>query len=193
MKYLLLLYPIQPYVDVFISGESPEEKLKLAILYQRIIRERYPDFQVVCVFFSKPCETKEPDLSQKWDHFLLEKRYIIRACGVTFIDHCKERIYPEESKILALCPGRIDELIVGGFHFSDCVDKLAKYAHELRIKVFVDEDLTELFLYGAGGKRGIPISRKASRRRIRRHLRRSGALLEFIRESRRERPWLVQP
>lgn len=191
VKYLLLLYPIQPYVDVLIDGEPPEVKARSAALYKEIVRKRYPDFQVVCVFFSKSGERKEPDLTQKWNLFSLEENYIIGACGVTFTDHCDNRTYPKESDILALCPDPIDELIVSGFHFHDCVEKIAKYAHKQGIQVFVDEDLTELFFYGAG--RGIPISRAASIRKTKRLLRESSFLLGFARENRKGRPWLIQP
>lgn len=190
MKYFLLLYPIQPYVDVFINGEPPEEKVRFAEFYQKLIQKRYARFQVVCVFFSKPGEIKESDLSQRWNHFPLKEDYIIGACGVTFTDHCERRVYPKEGDILALCPGPIDELIVAGFHFSDCVEKMANYAHEQGIQVFVDENLTELFFYEARGN--IPISREASIKRTKRLLRES-SLLDFVRKNRKGRPWLVQP
>jgi len=189
VKYLLLLYLIQPYIDVFIGEEPPDVKKKFAALYKKIVRERYPGFQVVCVFFSKPSEKKEPDLSQKWDIFSLEESYTIEACGVTFADHCDNQTYPKENDILELCPGPIDELIVSGFHFSDCVEKIAKFAHKQGIQVFVDEDLTELFFYGI--KMGVPISREASIRRTKKLFRES-LLLDFVRENRKGRPWLVQ-
>ncbi|MCH8741713.1 hypothetical protein IH779_02335 [Patescibacteria group bacterium] len=190
MKYILLLYLIQPYVDVRIGEESPETKARFAALYKKIVRERYPGFQVVCVFFSEPGEKKKPDISQMWDLFSLEENYTIGACGVTFTNHCDKREYPKESDILALCPDPIDELVVSGFHFSDCVESIAKYAHEQGIQVFVDEDLTELFFYGID--RGIPISREASIRRTRRLLNKS-LLQNFARKNREGRPWLVQP
>ena len=190
MKYLLLLYLIQPYVDVLIGEEPPDDKARFATLYKKIVRERYPGFQVVCVFFSKLGEKKEPDTSQKWNLFSLEESYIIEASGVTFADHCDNQTYPKESDILALCPDPIDELIVSGFHFSDCVEKIARYVHEQGIQVFVDEDLTNLFFYGTKG--GVPVSRAASIRRTKKSLRES-SLLDFARESRRGRPWLVQP
>ena len=185
----MLLYLIQPYVDVFIGREPPEVKTRFAALYKKIVQERYPGFQVICVFFSEPGKKEEPDLSQKWDLFSPEENYTIGACGVTFTDHCDKRVYPKESDILLLCPDPIDELIISGFHFSDCVEKIARYAHEQGIQVFADENLTELFFYGT--KRGIPISREASLRRTRKLLKKS-SLLDFARKKREGRPWLVQ-
>ncbi len=52
--------------------------------------------------------------------------------------------YPDQNYILNQL-GTLNHLRIGGFHIWDCVEKLAKRAHERGINVLVDEDLTQLF------------------------------------------------
>lgn len=52
--------------------------------------------------------------------------------------------YPNQDYILnQLLP--VEILRIGGFHMWDCVEKLARRAHERGMDVLVDEDLTEFF------------------------------------------------
>jgi len=53
-------------------------------------------------------------------------------------------IYPRSDAILNQV-GDAEYLVVAGFHFGDCVDKVAKRSHERGVKTLVDSDLTELF------------------------------------------------
>ena len=199
MKSILILYPIQPYADALVDKEElPEVKIRYAEIYQELIRKRYPDFQMICMMFSAPEDLAKPDISQLWKGFSVNGDDIIGACGVTFEDHCKKRIYPKEEKILDLCPQPMEELVVTGFHLWDCVDKVTKYAYNQDINVLVDEDLTELFFFSTWGSRGfpvfkIPVSREESLRRTGRQLRKAGGFfLEDARKERKKRPWMAQ-
>ncbi len=192
MKYLLILYPIRPYVDVLIGSWFRKEYKKFALLYKDMIKKRYSNFKVICVFFSKDGETNNPDTAQDWDMFSQEKNYTIGACGVSFYDHCKKEIYPNPKRIISLCPKPIDELVIGGFHLWDCVDKTAKCAFEQGIKVSVDEDLTELFFSSVRlGK--IPVSRETSIKNSKLQLNKAGSLfLKMACEARKDKPWMFQ-
>lgn len=199
MKVLLILYPIQPYVNVLIGKEEqPEVKAKIAGFYQTLIRKRYPGFQRVFALFSDTENLAKPNISQLWEGVRSQNGDIIGASGVTFENHCENKVYPKESNILALCPKPIDKLVIGGFHLWDCVDKTAKYAYRRGINVSVDEDLTELFFYQVKNSKGdpflrIPISKKKSLEITRKQLNRAGSgLLEYTREARIKRPWLIQ-
>ncbi len=197
MKVLLILYPIQPYVDVLIGKkEPPEVKAKIAGFYQMLIRKRYPGFQRVFALFSDEKDLTRPDISQLWEGVHPQKGDIIGASGVTFENHCENRVYPKESDILALCPKPIDELVVGGLHLWDCVDKTAKHAYQQGIDVSVDEDLTQLFFHQVRNSKGepflrIPISREKSLEKRRNELSRAG-YLEAVRKERSKRPWFAQ-
>ena len=52
--------------------------------------------------------------------------------------------YPSQDYILNQL-GPVSTLRIGGFHMWDCVEKLARRAHERGLGVLVDEDLTEFF------------------------------------------------
>jgi hypothetical protein len=199
MKSILILYPIQPYADALVDKEElPEVKVRYAEIYQELIRKRYPDFQMICVMFSASGDLAKPDISQLWKGFSVNGSDIIGACGVTFEEHCKKRIYPKEEKILDLCPQPVEELVVTGFHLWDCVDKAAKHAYNQGINVLVDEDLTELFFFSTRGPRGIPVpkipvSKKESLEQTRKRLEKAGSyFLENGRAERKKRPWMVQ-
>ncbi len=195
MRFLLVLYPIQVFVDSYVPKELPlETRRRYAEIYQRLLRGRYPDFRVVWIMFS--CPLGKPDMSQLWDGILIKESDIVGACGVTFDKFCKEEIYPDPQVILNFCP-EPEELIIGGFHFGDCVERVAKYAHEKEINVLVDDNLTEHFFKitrksGWNPSETISLSRKKIGEKIREFHADSPYELEKHREWRKSRPWLVK-
>jgi len=52
--------------------------------------------------------------------------------------------YPSELYLLAQL-GNVDELVVGGYHYSSCVKRVAEAALNNGINTLVDLDLTDLF------------------------------------------------
>jgi hypothetical protein len=199
MKSVLVLYPIQPYADVLMGEkESPEIKVKYAQLYEHLVRNRYPGFRIIWVMFSKPNSCGIADLSQLWSGISIKKSDIVCSCGVSFEDHCGLKRYPNPRIILDACPQPIEELIIGGFHLWDCVEKVARYAHEKAINVLVDEDLTEIFFGRIRGCDGIPsssripLSREESQEAIRKRFIESSPLLfTWAQEARKGKPWLA--
>jgi hypothetical protein len=190
MKYVLILYPIDSYIDFLINPffGGKEEKL---IYYKKIIKSRYPDFKVVCVLFSKQNNANDPDFSQLSGLFKAEKDYSFGACGISFKNHCKNKTYPKPKDIINLCSEPIDELIVGGFHIWDCVNKVARFAYKQGIKVVVDEDLTQFFFLEENSNE-IPISREVSAERRKKRLKEgSRCLFEYARKKREKTPWVA--
>jgi hypothetical protein len=60
--------------------------------------------------------------------------------------HKKEKIYPDPEYIFSQLPPEIDNLMIGGFHFDDCVERIAAAAYLKRYGyVWVDEDVTDFF------------------------------------------------
>lgn len=200
MKALLVLYPIQPYANILMGEkESPEIKIKYAQIYQRLICKRYPDFQLIWMMFSDLQSPEKPDMSQLWQGISIKKDDIVWACGISFDEHCKNKLYPNPKTILDACPQPIEELIIGGFHFWDCVEKVAKYAYEQGISVLVDDDLTEFFFCKVRNHKGvpspsrIPLLQAESIKKDRKQFIESGGFrqLERVREARKENPWLA--
>jgi len=58
--------------------------------------------------------------------------------------HIAKKLYPNQDNILEQL-GEVRVIRVAGFHMWDCVEKLAKRAHEMGLGTLVDEDLTEFF------------------------------------------------
>jgi len=200
MKSLLVLYPIQPYADALMfSQDPPEIKIKYAQIYQRLISKRYPGFKLIWMMFSEPQLPEKPDMSQLWRGISIKKDDIIGACGVNFDEHCKKKLYPNPKTIIDTCPRPIEKLLIGGFHFWDCVEKTAKYAHEQGIDVLVDDDLTEFFFWKVRGRKGlpspsrIPLSREKSIEKDRDQFVKSGGRnqLELVRKARKGKSWLA--
>ena len=199
MKSVLILYPIQPYADVLVSRkESPKIKRKYASIYQNLIRARYPGFQVTYLMFSKKEMLAEPDMNLLWDGISINKNDRVVACGVSFDEHCSKKKYPDLEKI-SLFPVFPEKLIIGGFHFWDCVEKSARFAHKRGIDVTVDDNLTEYFFPDIRNRRGlpqadrIPISFQESVAKKRKEFMELGRdSLRLVRLARRGKPWLAR-
>ena len=199
METVLILYPIQPYADVLMgTQELPEVKLEYARIYQRLVKERYPDSRMVYAMFSVPEDPDIADMSQLWNGFSINGKDTVAACGVSFQKHCKSRIYPDPKTIVDFCPQPVGKLVIGGFHLWDCVDKIAVWAYHQGVDVMVDEDLTELFFWSVRDRRGLPVHRipvlkEESIRQTRRRLSEAGRyFLEDARAERKKRPWMNQ-
>lgn len=200
MKSLLILYPIWPYVNSEIWGEYRETKKKYAQAYQQLISARYPDFQITWMMFSEMENPEKPDMSYLWSDISIKKDDIVGACGVNFNVHCQMELYPDPKTILGACPQPIEKLVIGGFHFWDCVDRVAECAHNQGIDVLVDDDLTEFFFHKISNDEGIPtlsripLSRKKSIEEDRKRAIETGGSLQLkcMREARKNKPWLLQ-
>lgn len=70
--------------------------------------------------------------------------------GIDSFAHFDKKMYPNPCSILAQFePEELKHLRLAGFHMWDCVERLARHAHERNIDVLVDEDLTQFLAYKA--------------------------------------------
>jgi len=198
METILVLYPIQPYADVLMF-RADRSGTEYAEIYQKLISERYRNPRLVWMMFAEKESQRKPDLSQLWRGISIGKNDVIGSCGVSFEEHCEQKRYPDPKTVIEACPKPIEKLIIGGFHFWDCVEKAAQYAHSQGIDVLVDDDLTEFFFYKIRDRKGmpspscIPVLREKSIAKDRRTFLRSGGRdqLTRVREARKGKPWLV--
>jgi len=191
MKYVLILYPIDPCIDTSLNPFFGNKE-KSIICYKNLIKNRYPDFKIVCVLFSIEGSAKDPDFSQLNELFKTEKDYYFGACGISFDKHCKNKAYPEPKDIINLCLKPVDELVVGGFHLWDCVSRVAEFAYKQGIKVVIDEDLTQLFFLEENPNK-IPTCRVLGLERRIKQLRESSyCLFKYARKKRKKIPWIAQ-
>lgn len=95
--------------------------------------------------------------------------------------------YPNQDYILNQL-GNLSSLRVAGFHLWDCVQRLAKRAHERGIDVLVDEDLTELF--------GFTFQKPKFRTDVYPSLNpreeMDDGMLELFMERRKDKPWMFK-
>ncbi|MFC1663802.1 hypothetical protein ACFL0A_01625 [Patescibacteria group bacterium] len=141
--------------------------------------------------FSKENGSKDPDLSSlAINHIRMKHGDTVIASGISFKTHTEKSKYPDPEFIICQIP-ELTEIILGGFHQWDCVDKLASYAYQKGVVTFVDEDTTELFFSRTTVLGDIPLIRKKlTPKEI--GFNRRGLELELFRKLRKDKPWFVQ-
>lgn len=134
-KVFLYLYPVKEYFMHFANDDEVFKKLN------ETIKQRYKKngFKVICAIYP---DKKIFGINDE----LIDKKIIT---DISFNEHTTqnengEYIYPSEELLLQ---NLLDssELVIGGFHYSDCVKRVGEKALELGINCFVDLDLTDLF------------------------------------------------
>lgn len=201
MKIFLFLYPIRWYIDREIDDYN--ERRACVNRFNAMIEARYrkQGFRIFWLLFCEEGNETEVDLE------LLEPLYEIRpedtlfSAGISLIAHKTKLIYPSLYLLFKQIP-RAEQLVIGGFHQTDCVEKFASYAHSRGIRTFVDEDVTDMFfklrrMYEMPPVESTPEEYAARFREMLQQVharvqhRTYEYLLELHREERREKPWLV--
>jgi len=146
MKKFVFLYPTPEIIDFeiknhgwsFKGGEKAFRARYKKILNQCIdIRYRQKGFKINYAVF---------DGSPVSDIIHLRDSDKIIEVGLDFKTHIDNRVYPNQDFILDKL-GKTRKLRIAGFHLWDCVERLARRAHEKGVNVLIDEDLTELLEY----------------------------------------------
>lgn len=192
MKAFIFLYPISHYFDSYLVNHlKPHETANNN--FRRIndiidTRYRQRGYKIFWVMFSKEDNLQESDLSIASIYIRIDEKDIIVAAGVSLNKHVTEKKYPDPEFIFSKIP-EITELVVGGFHQWDCVNKIAQYAHEKGIPVLVDEDTTELFFERTFSFGDIPLIREKITSE---DLGLEGLKIGLYRKMREDKPWFVR-
>ncbi len=141
-KIFLYLYPIEEYNRSFEFSEEYLQQNGRENPYKVLnecIQKRYRDkgYQIVYAIY--------PDKSLYGINLLPTDKIIYT--DVTFEQangYNGDIKYPNEGYLIAQL-GNFDEIVVGGFHFGDCVKRVAEYCYQCGTSVLVDLDLTDLF------------------------------------------------
>ena len=192
MKVFIFLYPIWQYFDsCMVDHLRPSKTANNNFLrINDIIDARYRQrgYKIFWLMFSKEDKSSEPDMSIFSSYIRINEKDAIIACGVSFATHVEEKKYPKPEFIFSQMPG-ITELMVGGFHQWDCVNKIAKYAYEKAIPVLVDEDTTELFFGRTRLFGDIPLIRENT---LPEDLGLEGLRIGLYRKMREGKPWFAR-
>ncbi|MEK7202029.1 MAG: hypothetical protein AAB669_00640 [Patescibacteria group bacterium] len=166
MKVFLFLYPFREFF-VHSNGypDDPELADKVVEYFGQAIDARYRQrgYQVCWLLFRS--EGEGLDLVNLDRRVSIQPSDLLVDAGMTFSEHCPCRlrgvlpedqwpkpIYADLPFVSSQLPGPIEELWVGGFQISDCVEKLARFAYfrlGLKGSVHVDEDLTGMGVWPA--------------------------------------------
>lgn len=190
-KKFVFLYPIPEIINFEIKNNGWSEKggidafrKKYSNLLNKCIDRRYrkKGFEINYAVFNG---------STVSEIIKLQSTDKIIEVGINFKMHTikqpnGEYFYPSQDYILNQL-GKVKIIRIAGFHMWDCVEKLAKRAHERKINVLVDEDLTEFFSWRIGD-RDFKIS-KYPTYNAKKH---QGNMFEYFMKAREQRPWLWQ-
>lgn len=137
-KIFLYLYPICEYNHSFEFSEEYLQQMKRKNPYKILnecIQKRYREkgYQIVYAIY--------PDKNIYGIKTLPTDKTIYT--DITF-EQANNTKYPSESYLINQLQN-FNEIVIGGFHFSDCVKRVAEYCYQCGISTLVDLDLTDLF------------------------------------------------
>jgi len=196
------MYPIKGYINNESTGDKVEDGIRLQRLNDIIAcRYRKRSYLVYWLVFCREGAITEPDMSLVDPRMNIRERDKFVVAPVTR-EQIRLSIYPCCKRILSHFVG-VTEFVLGGFHQTDCVDKMARAACDEGMRVRVDEDTTDCFFMNANCGYLSPIYRtpqeyaldfvgqlRNSKDSFVRSL--SPVSIRDHQEERRRKPWLVQ-
>ena len=152
-KIFLYLYPIEEYTKMFLFNDDHNYdnwniKRPLPII-DDCIQKRYRDNGYEIVFVLYPDRELFGLTKKKQDRIIFTDITFSEASAYDKSGKLKENFtpkYPNELQILKQL-GTVDKLVVGGYHATDCVKRVAIVANELGIDTLIDLDLTDYFFH----------------------------------------------
>ncbi len=150
MNIFLFLYPIKPYFEICLKNYCWPDPIDYEIIRELgiIIDERYRQqgYNIYWLMFRIEHNLSKPDIELLCSYIGVCNEDIVIASGISFKKHTTDKSYPDPSFIFNQLPSnRINRLVLGGFHLSDCVEKLSQYLSTRGINVSIDKECTELF------------------------------------------------
>lgn len=149
-KVFLYLYPIEEYTSMFLKNERLYDewniKRPLPILNE-CIQKRYRNngYQVVYVLY--PDKDIFGIIPKEEDRMIYTDILFSENSAVDENKNEKQDFIPKfpNEQLLVEQLGNVEELVIGGYHFSSCVKRVGEIALSMGINAIVDLDLTDLF------------------------------------------------
>lgn len=158
-KVFLYLYPIKEYIIDSLNCDDKlynEWKVKGTIpILDECIQKRYRDngYQVVYVLY--PDKQMFGIIPKEEDRIIYTDILFSENSAIDENRNTKKDFIPKYPNVQLLITqlGDIEELVIGGYHFSNCVKRVGEMALNMGINTVVDLDLTDLFftLYNQEG------------------------------------------
>lgn len=149
-KVFLYLYPIEEFNKMFLFSDSFYEennREKPFDVLNECIQKRYRDNGYQIVYALYPDKEIFGIKQMPNDKIIYTDITFKEASGYNEDGSIKsedEIKYPNEEYLISQL-GTIEHIVVGGFHWSDCVKRVAECCLENGIDTIVDLDLTDLF------------------------------------------------
>ena len=149
-KVFLYLYPIEEFYKVFLFSDDfyeEEQREKPLLVLEQCIDERYRKrgYQIVYVLYP---DKKMFGIKPKIGDQILYTDVTFEEARGYYPDGSRkvewDIKYPNEQCFVDQLNG-VDQIVIGGFHFSDCVRRVAECFLENGVDTLVDLDLTDLF------------------------------------------------
>ena len=150
-KVFLYLFPIEEYTKMFLFYDDElynkwNQKKPLPILNE-CIQKRYRNNGYQVVFALYPDKHIFGIVPTENDMIIYTDVLFSEASGVEEKGNIKKNFmpkYPDEQYLLDQL-SNVDELVIGGYHYGDCVRRVGEAALDNGINSLVDLDLTDLF------------------------------------------------
>lgn len=143
-KIFLYLYPIEEYMSSLMT-----EKDKSIRILNECIQKRYRDNNYKVIFVLYPDKKIYGIFTEDADTIIYTDVLFEEATSIDKNGNKKLNFkpkYPSE-KLLIEQLGKVDKLVIGGFHAQDCVKKVGEFALKSGIDTIIDLDITDFFFH----------------------------------------------
>lgn len=151
-KILLYAYPIYEYPSIFLLPDEyliQQGREKPFKVLNECIDKRYREKGYEIIYILYPDKDIYGIEKKDTDKIIYTDINFKDASGVNkdgTLKDISEIIYPDLNYIYSqINLDNVDKIVIGGYHFSDCVKKIAEFAYQNNINTIVDLDLTDLF------------------------------------------------
>lgn len=150
-KIFLYLFPIKEYTSFFLFHDDAlydkwHIERPLPIL-EECIQKRYRDKGYEIVFVTYP-DREIFGISPKENDMIIQTDITFNENSTIDSKGNKKKgftpKYPNIQDIIDYL-GKIKKIVVGGYHYNDCVKKIAEFAQTQGIETHIDLELTDLF------------------------------------------------
>ncbi len=164
-----MLYPIRPFIEgdpefptvnsfgynfwkrgwtetfqIGVSGEEFDRRFRL--INELIDEYREGGFAVNWALFGQREDVSVCDESRISPIFDIKSGDRKLSVEISYFDHTRNHVYPNGLEVVRGM-GEMEELVVGGFHESDCVPRIVEVARKLGIKASSDWAITDRFFH----------------------------------------------
>lgn len=149
-KVFLYLYPVQEYNRSFEISDKLLKQLGRGNPYNVLnecIQKRYREKGYEIVYAIYPGKKIYGVKTLTTDKIIYTDVTFEQASGYNHDGSEKQDRnikYPSEKYLIEQL-GNFDEIVIGGFHFGDCVKRVAEYCYQSGFPTLIDLDLTDLF------------------------------------------------